>query len=1531
MKKFLAFLLTFALLLVPFSTISFAAEAYTDVTLTGVNVRASAMSGDNWVAYLIADGYDCPDWSLKYEGLTIEYNGAKATTGQVSSAGGNQLYLTIPTSVIPATGGTFTIKAGQYEPDADTSTVGLNILNDITLTAVDGHIVQTTTIDPHSVETFGGNANSFYFRIRDALGQTITTGFESWENFITPANCDGYRLDPGENNSAWANAYSGVFVDDIVPDYWTENKNIGLKNVESGTFYVEGLNAVPGTEVVVRGHLVSSSQATWDIVGSYYLKEMKFTFDGTNWNATKTTEYTKMALAGIHGWGCASHFDTANNQWVLYLNTSDYLSTDWNLKYEGLTYVYNGVEGKTGQVSSTEENRLYCTIPGSAIPATDGVAFTIKAGQYAPDATGTTYGLDIINDFSVAYVGTTLISTQVISASNVEAFNNSEDDPTKSFYFSLKDSDGNAISTGLETWDNFLSPAHSDGTRIEADGWTTTYTGVFVDGAPKNYWDNGFKNVETGNFYIGGLSAVAGTTVTVRGYFASSTQADWIVVGNYYIDELNFTFDGTTWSLADDTSYTEHTGTPEFESENVVDGVLKGIFFTAGETAFPYDAANWTVTATAADDDESGVFLNGDKTSVYLKKVNEDSWYVCLSDAGVVLAEGDEITIVGSFIYGTHRITFEEYFYTYSAQEEPEDPLPTYTGTPVLHEQDGFGHSGGFYFTAEDGAPYAEDWSLRYTAANGDANGVFVNGTKTAITLKKIKENSWYVCISDAGVTLNVEDVLTIKGLFTSGDAVVNFNEASFEFNGKNFGEGEYTATDFTITGLGYKDIVYDSNLNRWNMYFTLSNNIPGDIDNTYYPYLTYEINGVEYTEHWFKSSTSHTVDGEVIYNLVIPMTQLPASLDQEYVITIKANSSQGRVTSGNTARADGIRLTEDYQFVVGGNYNAAAPAVNYLMGNGGNENGIYLSSADAFPTIGWDYSLTKLTADDGIYVNGEATDVFIKKYADGEYYVCLSDLGISATEGTIVMLKGAFTTANLNFVKFQTAKYIYTDGKWEAYSSVIEQPSTGVSGDANGDGKFNIMDLIRMKKFALGSVDEINIVDADLNGDGKINSNDITLVIKMLLGLVKYENGANITGVPTYADDAQMRLSAYVAPTLEEGFADYKAAGFTTLISEERAVYGTDGFEEYMNLAAENDLDVIVQSGFFQNMLTGNEALNTAWLKTMCEDLSKYENFRGIFMGDEPRIDQLDSYTSVTNALKFINPNMDLFTSCLPTYTPDESLISTDSSLSFDEKYSAYANAYGNLLGDFTYDFYPFRHSYREFLGQKFNEKDYMRSDWFKNLTLAAANAKGKYTTGITVQSYSEAINAKDHYRDVTKADVSFQVYSALAYGMKSINYFTYGEHWDPSVGTTSCMIYDGQKTNIYYAVQSVNNEIKAFDNVLLNFNWQGTIGIKGTNSNKIMNYVDAYSSKRISNATASDDAIIGCLKDSKGYDGFMLVNSTDPSANVTETISVTFNNADHAKVYINGVESIVELNGGTFSATLAPGQGIFVIPYIA
>lgn len=1528
MKRVLALFLSLSLVLATFGDLAQVKAAdYTDVTLTSTEGWNTSNDGTNWILYLNTSGYTSTDWSYKYKGFTIDVNGVTGTTTQVSSTENNRLYCTIPTSLVPTTDGTvFTIKAGQYAPDDAGTTTGINITADFQIVVSEGRLVHTTLVDPGSATTFNNTANSFYFYLYDKSGNLVSTGLESWTNFISPSWCDGTRVTQDAVANQWSLVYSGVFIDGSPMNYWDAH----FKNVEAGTFYIDGLSAVSGTTVTIKGHFVSSTQADWVVQGNYYLQEISFTYDGTNWNYSSPTEYDGVTLTSTDGWNTA----VSGDNWVLYLNTDSYTSTDWSYKYKGFTYECNGVTGTTGQISSAENNRLYCTIPTSVVSADNGTTFTIKAGTYDPDATGTIDGLCILNDFDIVVNEGRLMHTTVLEPASVEAFNST----ANSFYFSLKDADGNGLATGCESWTNFLSPAYCDGTRIEQAKWSSIYTGVWVDGTPLAYWDAHFKNTAAGEFYIDGLSATNGTTIVVRGVFDSATQANWTSVGNFFLPELTFTYDGSTWTYVDSSSIIEHTGTPIFDESN---GEL-GFYFTAGETAFPYDAANWSIIATAEDTEESGVFLNGEKTEVYLKKVDQDRWYVCMSDAEIVPEADDEITIAGSFVYQNHRITFEEATFTFNGTQY-EGPSTTYNGTPELLEIGEYGSAAGFYFKAGDGAPYATDWSLTSTAIDGEENGVFINDVKTAIYLKKTNTDEWYVCISDAGVTLNAGDVLTVKGSFKIGNTsdTVVFTEKDFVFNGKRFSDGQFTATDFTITGLAYSDINYDTTNNRWNMYFTLSANIPGDVDSTYYPYMTYEIDGTEYTTHWFKSSSAHTVDGETIYNLYFPIEALPQTLEQEYAITVKAGTQQGRISGTNAARTDGINLTEDYQFVVGGDYEASAPTIDYTMSNGGNENGIYLSSGDAFPTIGWDYSLTKVESNDGIYVDNASTDVFIKKYEDNKYYVCLSDMGITAVEGTIVMLKGAFTTAGLNTVTFKTAKYIYTDGQWKVYTATVEIDSTGVWGDATGTSELNSADLIRIKRYLAKETEEIGLYDADLNASGNIDKYDTRLVRRLLIGDEYSRYGSNLEGAPEYTNtDDEMRLAAYVAPaynadTIATALQTYADAGFTTIIGENRVMYGDANLDAYMKAAQNAGLDVLVQSGNIQNMAMGNITYDVNTIETEFNALLKYDNFRGLFLGDEPEIAELESHTNVLTTLKSLNAEhgKDLFIAHHPLYT-EETYLWNDDSLSLPEKYLKYAETYGGLFGEFMYDFYPFRHSYSfELFENEIGAEDYMRDGWFNNLTLAATASKGKVPTGITVQSYAENLNSKDHYRDVTEADVSFQVYSALAYGMKSIQYFTYDEHWDTGVGTTNCMIYGGGKTAIYDAVKNVNAEIKAIDHMMLNFNWQGTIGIPVDDEDGLMSYVTSYdySSPRISAYSATNDAIIGCLKDLNGYDGFMLVNAKDPIDNVSVTVSVTFNDATHAKVYIDGVESTVALTDGKYSATLTPGQGIFVIPYIA
>ena len=141
-------------------------------------------------------------------------------------------------------------------------------------------------------------------------------------------------------------------------------------------------------------------------------------------------------------------------------------------------------------------------------------------------------------------------------------------------------------------------------------------------------------------------------------------------------------------------------------------------------------------------------------------------------------------------------------------------------------------------------------------------------------------------------------------------------------------------------------------------------------------------------------------------------------------------------------------------------------------------------------------------------------------------------------------------------------------------------------------------------------------------------------------------------------------------------------------------------------------------------------------------------------------------------------------------------------------------------------------------------------------------------------------------------------------------------------------------------YDLVQEGDQALCFADVVNSFAWNGIMTSSGSvNSHN----GDAFSSvadlvlTNVSNGVlescaSTDEAIIGCFtKDS--LDGYMLVNYNDPAA-VTgnNTVSVSFENCTRARVYteVDGVltSQIVDLTNGSYTVTLVPGAGCFIIP---
>ncbi len=570
-----------------------------------------------------------------------------------------------------------------------------------------------------------------------------------------------------------------------------------------------------------------------------------------------------------------------------------------------------------------------------------------------------------------------------------------------------------------------------------------------------------------------------------------------------------------------------------------------------------------------------------------------------------------------------------------------------------------------------------------------------------------------------------------------------------------------------------------------------------------------------------------------------------------------------------------------------------------------------------------------------------------------------------------------------------------------------VERPTAkGVDGDATGDGFVNSKDIVREKKELAGKASKLSTTDAFLSGKSYLRDEDVISLYEIILR-------KDSRGYPIYLEDDKIMLAAYEGPrkanrqdftwdgsnltsapvtqsylnaTEFKRFAD---AGLNTVYAQGDAQFWSTTMGDadaaylyylnnYMKLAEDAGIDVIVYTEALNSYLRGNDVTKVdaagttvthselknsvleADLRELWEGgtapwgygsnkgMKEWKNFAGLMMSDELEYDCVDNYTTALEKIKGISSDIAYYSSQFSMAASGThfggSALDT-SAAKRAENFVKAAKAFGNAAGKFTYDMYP--------LLKDGSVEDY----WLYNLELSAQTAKENgFETGITLQStdVEKLLSAASTRVPDQKDDIGFQVYTALAYGMKSITYYTYWEHHNQNTGITSKEVYttpmvtypddpnaegaEGQETDVYYAVQGVNNEINKFDHVFMEYDWQGTIPLEVNDEDNLYDYLDtSYINSRIASKTVNGgDALIGCMyDDNQEKDGFWLVNACNPEDDKTSTVTIKFNDTEKLMVFdpqaegFDGTGEVVDydsVNG--YTASLASGTGQFVIP---
>lgn len=417
--------------------------------------------------------------------------------------------------------------------------------------------------------------------------------------------------------------------------------------------------------------------------------------------------------------------------------------------------------------------------------------------------------------------------------------------------------------------------------------------------------------------------------------------------------------------------------------------------------------------------------------------------------------------------------------------------------------------------------------------------------------------------------------------------------------------------------------------------------------------------------------------------------------------------------------------------------------------------------------------------------------------------------------------------------------------------------------------------------------------------------------------GCAKTEN------YPEYEDNKSMWIGGWDVPiNTKEDYRMAKDMGLTHMFID--GIFAERGSEEYkqqLRYCEEVGLKAIV------GMDTSLD--NTAGVQLDETDYSSFPAVDMINVWDEPYGNVFEDCAKRIDRLNEIyDNNMTLYVNQSP-YNPLSATTLTDNETFLNKVYDELLSKMpGRKI--FSTDVYPLLESYGSY------ELD---TGWLSKME-AYANFTKKYRSEgaefhMFIQSYSDGGR-----RDIlSKDDLTFQVYTDMAFGINGFTYFTYRKSFLGGFGG-GCVENDVscKPTEVYYWAQETNEAINKFDHVYLSFDWNGVMGVNGKNNvaddpeyenASFMNLATPLKELDCAKSvSATEDTIIGQFKDKDGRDGLMVTNFSEPTTGLRDVVSFEFKKANCAIVYRNGERKIYEVKKNKLDLKLACGEGVFVIP---
>lgn len=438
-------------------------------------------------------------------------------------------------------------------------------------------------------------------------------------------------------------------------------------------------------------------------------------------------------------------------------------------------------------------------------------------------------------------------------------------------------------------------------------------------------------------------------------------------------------------------------------------------------------------------------------------------------------------------------------------------------------------------------------------------------------------------------------------------------------------------------------------------------------------------------------------------------------------------------------------------------------------------------------------------------------------------------------------------------------------------------------------------------------------------------------------------------------------------AIAMTEGYPGTTSGTPTAAVIQDRSKYTEEEAAVALDIAEKYNIKYLVKDWSFyglgaskssdESAYNSSQVSKDAQFKTVIENVFDTDNtyvkhnaYAGNFAFDEPYLKDMDA---IATQYKYFNQQQtalgfggEMFVNLYGSYISKNSAqlgnkweqIFGSASGTYDGYVDTYLEKVGVNLGYICWDNYPFMTEGHEDKAER--DKNYL-----SNYELIANKCKDN---GVELRTFVQSSGDDTGLRSLEGAqDIRYQMYSGLAFGTQEFIYYHYQGTSDSSnTNATSRdpknFMYDYTSqtyTQVYDWAKEVNTEIHTLDDIYTQYKWVDIAYMKGTGSTHNAG-LDNLSTKNTS-GTYGDVSITSCDQDtlvgifnakdanSDKKDAYMFVNVSNPTNNVSDTVTATFASGTKAvAVWQGGVRKTVNLSDNTYTFTLRSGEGAFIIP---